>query len=382
MLYYRYRSPTEISFKEMLYSEIYFSSAGECNDPFDSKTFFAFPNDVEKWERLLTIAWNAFPNFSLGSVIKTVAQRISSKCPLSFEEAFSHQLLRDCIGTDGLITNVLAEALCNILKLYQPSTRYFTSFSEINDESLMWSHYADKHQGFCLIFKAVDGHLKQCARRAKQYFRFETPGGLAPSMSYGIPIEFSFNPISYEAEVVAHNAFNCFPANVAGEIESEDKRLQILSSMQENYFQKDICWSYEREVRLTLSPPTQWLFGGHHNYSPQQRLFHYEPTQLVGVIFGMRASSETKQRILEIIRIHREWISQSSEHKRIIFDFATFQAESTSKQRKIKIKPEKIFSLSDEISSDNAKFNDRYIRWRDGWGLQFDGSRCTKVCVN
>jgi len=53
MHYYRYRSDSELSLKELIYNEIYFASPKESNDPFDSKSFYEFPHDTIRWSRLL-----------------------------------------------------------------------------------------------------------------------------------------------------------------------------------------------------------------------------------------------------------------------------------------------------------------------------------------
>ena len=37
MLYYRYRSGSELSIKELIYDELYFASREECNDPYEGK---------------------------------------------------------------------------------------------------------------------------------------------------------------------------------------------------------------------------------------------------------------------------------------------------------------------------------------------------------
>ena len=37
MLYYRYRSGSELSVKELIYDELYFASRAECNDPYEGK---------------------------------------------------------------------------------------------------------------------------------------------------------------------------------------------------------------------------------------------------------------------------------------------------------------------------------------------------------
>ena len=39
MLYYRYRSGSELSIKELIYDELYFASQAECNDPYEGKIF-------------------------------------------------------------------------------------------------------------------------------------------------------------------------------------------------------------------------------------------------------------------------------------------------------------------------------------------------------
>ena len=55
MLYYRYRPFSELSLKELMYDELFFASAEECNDPHECWDFLAFPADYDKWHRLLEI---------------------------------------------------------------------------------------------------------------------------------------------------------------------------------------------------------------------------------------------------------------------------------------------------------------------------------------
>ena len=57
MLYYRYRPFSELSLKELMYDELFFASAEECNDPHECWDFLAFPADYDKWRRLLELAW-------------------------------------------------------------------------------------------------------------------------------------------------------------------------------------------------------------------------------------------------------------------------------------------------------------------------------------
>ncbi len=57
MLYYRFRTFSELTLKELLYNEMYFASPEECNDPFDSKTFYTFPSDKYRWSKLILLAF-------------------------------------------------------------------------------------------------------------------------------------------------------------------------------------------------------------------------------------------------------------------------------------------------------------------------------------
>ena len=51
-----------------------------------------------------------------------------------------------------MIDNVLKEMRKTVLA---------SCFGSTYDSLLMWSHYASKHKGFCLIFRSIDGCLYQ-----------------------------------------------------------------------------------------------------------------------------------------------------------------------------------------------------------------------------
>lgn len=54
MLYYRYRSGSELAIKELIYDELYFASKAECNDPYEGKLFAKFDKNKDLWERLIS----------------------------------------------------------------------------------------------------------------------------------------------------------------------------------------------------------------------------------------------------------------------------------------------------------------------------------------
>ena len=117
--------------------------------------------------------------------------------------------------------------------------------SEVNDEILMWSHYADKHRGYCLMFAATD----------------ETPFfGEAQRVIYSENL-----PVIDIVNDTAH-----------------DKATKTLLT-------KCVDWKYEKEWRIV----NYELASGWHSYPPEL---------LVGVIVGARMPTEDRARITGWLR--------------------------------------------------------------------------------
>lgn len=116
--------------------------------------------------------------------------------------------------------------------------------SELNDNILMWSHYANCHRGYCLVFRS---HLVRGA------------SGVAQLTASALPIIYSdvypvVNPI----------------------IDNNKERLEksILTKSNE--------WSYEKE----------WRSIDHEGGSGIKKI---DPSFIVGVIFGCRISTEDEK---------------------------------------------------------------------------------------
>lgn len=384
MLYYRFKSSSELCFKELLYNEIYFSSPDECNDPFDSKTFYEFSGNTEKWRNLIGLAMrdiNGIENISIDFVSET----LSGYCPTSFDDLAKSDMTQIFVDAmekkNAALATVANYCLKKVLDTYKPSISYFVSFSRKNNEPLMWSHYAARHEGYCLIFRSQNGALNQDPTKSKTSIRRSTQGGLAPTMSQEISNSFLFQDITYHPEVKPLCAFSRFPASVAGEPSSEKERLELAEAQNSQYLHKHISWEYEAESRLTLKPPIPWLFGSHFEFSKQERLFYYQPCQLAGIIFGARMSEENKKRILDILLQRQHDISGSVDYKRVMFKFVIFESTLSKGKREIEIRPEKILALSKNYDSSDPDFNKFLKEWTEGWGWESEGGRCTRVQV-
>lgn len=112
--------------------------------------------------------------------------------------------------------------------------------SEVNDEILMWSHYADEHRGYCLIFEASDS----------------TP-------TFG-----TAQRVTYSEDLPEIDVFTDPPHAVANKA--------LLT--------KNGGWTYEKEWRIV-----------DHDTGPG--IHNYPVSLLSGVIFGARMPNEDRAKI-------------------------------------------------------------------------------------
>lgn len=382
MHYYRYRASNELSIKEFMYNEIYFSSTSECNDPFDGKIFVSFEADKEKWNRLLHLAWEGVNNANKPSWEENLSVHLAGLSPIAYEDAlkfdYAGAMLALSSPPDLKTAFILSEYAKRYLRLYVPNNMYFVSFSKEYKDILMWSHYASMHRGYCLIFNAIDGRLYQDQQRKKTTISRNTRYGIAPSMSLGIPDSFPFQDISYDPDSTSYSAFSYFPKYVWGEKLDEQEIKEFIDWQSRQYLVKHNCWRYEQESRLTISPDYAWLFRENIEFTKQERLFHYMPNQLVGVILGACMDVQQKMRFRELIQEHMERIARNPGDNFPIFDFVLFQAILPGDRREVIIKPEEIVTLTRTLQKTDSDFERILNEWREGSAMVINGSSATK----
>ena len=359
---------------------MYFSSPEECNDPFDSKTFYVFDNNKDKWTKLLKFSLEQTNATISKDFLQIMVDFLCASCPLTFDTAANSNFLEDFPSKtveQSALVNFIAVRIKAILAIYKPPTKYFASFSKLNSESLMWSHYANKHTGFCLIFKAIDGELKLSPKFKKDQIIRKTPNGIANEMSYTLPESFKFKDIEYKRDVESLDAFLHMPVAVTGDVSNQREAGKLSTQRESHYLQKGQSWFYESETRLTLPPPPPWLFGEQITYSRQERLFHYEPSQLAGIIYGARISIEDKIRIQEILKERKNFINEVSNYSRTVFNFVEFEAKLSTNQRQLNIEP---ISLNGKPTIDKD-FKRLYKEWQEGYGYKRENSSSRLIQV-
>jgi Protein of unknown function (DUF2971) len=209
--------------------KIFFPSPADFNDPFDCKfrpIVTASRLKRERYARELVRKRNPImPKRS----IKEFAKLGASKA--SFEEGARRLMAR---------INRSVGILC---------------VTEKNDSILMWSHYADKHQGVCLQFRGLENPLRVI-------YCDDYP---------------TVEPLDYEPFIDRQDAT------------ARAKQKEMIERM---YLTKAKDWNYEREWRIVDWAAARRGSRGFHPLAPDV---------LVGVILGCRITDHDKQKIMDCI---------------------------------------------------------------------------------
>lgn len=127
-LFFKY-CPINTKTKESLRKhQLYFSSPGKFNDPFDSKPNILFKGTKEEWNNYLAI----------NKVNRTVDDLLKNGF-----------LIRK-----GNYLSLKKERINRISGFNIESPLRICCFSKVYKNILMWSHYAKSHEGICLCFKS------------------------------------------------------------------------------------------------------------------------------------------------------------------------------------------------------------------------------------
>jgi hypothetical protein len=205
---YKYLSCNEGSKAVLSNFTIKYTKPSNFNDPFDCKVFSFSDWKVDDWANFL------------------------SKYPEHREQALP------------LAKRIMDENLCNFN--FTDSFGVFC-LSEVNNDILMWSHYADSHKGFCVGF-----HVNE----------------------------------SYFTEIFPVNYIKKYP-KILPIASSEDTAKTIMLS-------KSCHWKYEQEWRKIklLELPNNNILSEVQSY----------PKEIVAsVIFGAKISPDFRQKLLNII---------------------------------------------------------------------------------
>ncbi|WP_165905717.1 DUF2971 domain-containing protein [Raoultella sp. BIGb0138] len=350
-----------LSIKELIYDELYFSYPSELNDPLDGLISYEFPEDFPKWNRLLDLAFKGLPVDT-----RFLAESFAKKSPLSVRklvenQTFLFELILSFIGESKRETAYfLSETLKYYISGYIPSEGCSVSFSRTYKNTLMWSHYTGKHEGFCLIFRSIEGNINQCKSRKKSIIN------LGDHCSLSIEEKFKMHNVTYGSKKNL-DGFTLFPSYVYGRELSNEEITSYWESRENVYLTKSACWDYEEESRLYIHAPSPSL--SKEILSPIDKIFHYDNSQIAGVIYGMRMSEQNKNIIKEILLRKSKERYMDTKSEKYLFNIVSFDASFNDDQHTISIEPTEIFDCGDVINFSNPSFNTKYNFWKNGEAL-------------
>ena len=199
---------------------IWFSSPSSLNDPFECRPWFTFDG-------------------SQGQIVDVLTRALRRNNPcLAPHDATAHAVSiflegrhRDPKTWENLRNDVVAR-LGEDIGLY--------CLTKTNDNILMWSHYAQNHQGYCLEFEATDF----------------------------TPVFGESQEVTYAKEFPVVDFFNT----------PHDKQVDL------TFLTKFIGWEYEEEYRVI-------------DHEAGSGLHTYAPEFLRSVTFGMRMPETDRQKI-------------------------------------------------------------------------------------
>jgi hypothetical protein len=205
------------------FGDFYFSRPESFNDPFDCLPVYSveapdeeirarwserYADDPETLDRMLRLI-----------PVRTLRPDVWTKCV----DEMKRDLLNDIRQNVGV-----------------------SCFSSVNNDILMWSHYADHHRGICLVFNRADGN-----RVFKNAIR-----------------------VLYTQQRPVLNLIR------------DDKKM----AMEKALCTKAVHWQYEHEWRWLYQVP-----GVHR----------FELEMLAGIILGAKISEDHKHRVLTMVRTRR-----------------------------------------------------------------------------
>ena len=330
---YKYRPLSEFLFKELRYSELYFASYFELNDPLDLSARINFkPTNEKQLEYLIYFLIKISIDLSSNINSESGKDYIQKMIKLSKDNKLKGKICNrlynylieqdyDFISYDIIEQNIkkvskefhIEFSLANFNNEVQRITKVFfessyaTCFSATCTDFLMWSHYASKHTGICIEF-SLD-HEKQFPyflvgerkpdeeKYLEKYSEWELKGGLYWDKIKKVKYQENLPSISfYDFSPVFENENDCDLMEL-----SKSWWHGYAHELERVFSVKTLPWKYEKEWRAI-----EINFG--KLKEPEERIRHYPIEAVTGIYFGIRTPNKVKDRIYKILNTKNEGI--------------------------------------------------------------------------
>lgn len=276
----RYRAINPSNLDALRNNQLYFSIPGKSfNDPFDN-LIYANPREI------------------LRRIYKDIDLNMDDYLEQQKDKTFSfatigsikyHGPHRKKIMLDFLEE---CEAKIKLFKDKLVNNTRIICFSELYDSMLMWSHYADQHKGFAIIYD------KESIEQAVAYNSDYCPIIKNPLL---LPVKYVSKQVDLTDDLEIHlrNYFVDYfrrkmpkelGDNIIG-LTPSDKDLSQ-TRLRQSIIEKSIDWEYEKEWRLIPR----------HISLERQSTLYYIKIVPKGVIIGAKCSEEDSNTLLDICK--------------------------------------------------------------------------------
>lgn len=250
---------------------------GKTTQPLESQNFFLLINGLKEGKIPPEIK-RACQSINIGQMVKNILAQVSEKDVKEKLDMFKNYLYM-FMGTS--LEEMVDRFYANIQ--IEEAQKQMACFSEKNDSTLMWGHYADGHRGFCLEydFRPI---LKECSRNCMDIRgcnNFMLNYSLAPI----IYKEERFDATAYFSTVM--QALLCERNQIPMEPYYED--ILIVSKC---LLTKSMDWEYESEWRL-FTPNIDGV------YRPHRKIASFRP---VALYMGAAMSKENESMLYGICK--------------------------------------------------------------------------------
>lgn len=285
---YKYQSYNQYSLANLKNNKIYFNAPKNFNDPYDCLHALEFTRlSISQIER---IYFESNPsNARMNTIVSNILQdKITTAELVEFYDIYSNNNnkfkqdlylalgidpsqyisnLRQMIIEDGTFTlfkqiayqsleenaNNTVSTIIDNLRFKMASDHGISCFSEVYDDMLMWSYYADGHKGYCLEFDTL-----------------EDPFNNAKKVSYVDRIP---------------------PFNVSALLEDEGESAHVINTFLATKFKG---WSHEREWRII--------------HKESSKLYTYKSKSLTGIYLGTNIDSTNLEILLTILKAQNPYV--------------------------------------------------------------------------
>ncbi|WJV22257.1 MULTISPECIES: DUF2971 domain-containing protein [Pseudomonas] len=254
MIGYKYRAINKYSLDALERNSVYFSKYTDFNDPFEFST--PFPDLYKMYTRA---ADGVDRLYEEGKLTQADHQHLKQVC---------QSIVLDGNNGKDEIHKKIREKMTN--------TGVY-SMSEVNDEILMWSHYADNHRGFCIGFDDLHKSMEIAPKVMPVNYINEYTDLSDPQ----IVLDF-YSKMFYKYKNLPERKWLKKYETLKKIYTRYDDEKMAVAVLTDKY----IKWGYEKEFRLICEHSTG--------------LKRHTPKCIKTITFGLRTSNEDKERIMKI----------------------------------------------------------------------------------